>query len=129
MLFEMDLMHFRSEFLPTTLNPSSTYLQFSPLKPFQKTLNLKFQSQKRFAVVSFSQRPKTISEFSILGQNSWCTRDLRSYAGRSKKSGGAGSSGGRIEGNAEFRRRLKRNDRARSKKYAEKPEGRWKLSR
>ncbi|KAH1093360.1 hypothetical protein GYH30_039219 [Glycine max] len=119
MLFEMDLRHFRSEFLPTTLNPSSTYLQFSPLRPLHKTLNLKFQSQKRFAVVSFSQRPKTISEFSILGQNSWCTRDLRSYAGRSKKSGGAGSSGGRIEGNAEFRRRLKRNARARSKKYAE----------
>ncbi|TKY56781.1 hypothetical protein E2542_SST21227 [Spatholobus suberectus] len=119
MLSEMDLRHFRSEFLPTTLNPSSTYLQFSPLRPFHKTPNLKFQSQKRLAVVSFSQSPKPISEFSILGWNSPCTRDLRSYAGRSKKSGGDGSSGGRIEGNAEFRRRLRRNARARSKKYAE----------
>lgn len=115
----MDIRHFRSEFLPTALNPSSAYLQFSPLKPFHKTSNLKFQSQKHFAVVSFSQSPKPISELSVLRQNSPCTRDLRSYAGRSKKSGGEGSSSGRIEGNAEFRRRLKRNARARSKKYAE----------
>lgn len=113
------MRHFRSEFLPKTLNPSSTYLQFSPLRPFHKTPNLKFHSQKRFAVVSFSQNPKAISELSVLRRNPACSRDLRSYAGRSKKSGGEGSSSGRIEGYAEFRRRLKRNSRARSRKYAE----------
>ncbi|KAJ1400963.1 hypothetical protein SESBI_29124 [Sesbania bispinosa] len=125
MLFEMDLSPFTSEFLPRTLNPSSAYLQFSFLTPFHKSPNIKFQPQKRFSVVSFSQSPKQISQFPIFGQNplchtqdNACTRDLRSYAGRSKKSGG-GSSSGRIEGNAEFRRRLKRNARAKSKKLAE----------
>ncbi|CAJ1970930.1 unnamed protein product [Sphenostylis stenocarpa] len=118
--FLMDLRHFRSEFLPTTVNPFSTYLQFSPLTPFNKTPNVKFQSHKRFEVVSLSQSPKPVSESLILGRNSPGTgRDLRSYAGRSKKSGGAGSSGGRIEGSAEFRNRLRRNARARTKKYAE----------
>lgn len=46
-------------------------------------------------------------------------RDLRSYAGRSKKKAGGGSSPGRIEGNAEFRREVKRNARRKSKKLAE----------
>ncbi|RDX94409.1 hypothetical protein CR513_23212, partial [Mucuna pruriens] len=115
----MDLRHFRSEFLPTTLNPSSAYLHFSPLRPFHKTPNLKFQSLKRFGVVSFSQGHKPINKLSILGQNRPFTRDLRSYAGRSKKSDGQGTSSGRIEGGAEFLRQLKRNARARSKKYAE----------
>ncbi|KAF3434304.1 hypothetical protein FNV43_RR25407 [Rhamnella rubrinervis] len=46
-------------------------------------------------------------------------RDLRSYAGRSKKKAGGGSSTGRIEGNAEFRREVKRNARRKSKKLAE----------
>ncbi|XP_027330570.1 uncharacterized protein LOC113846462 [Abrus precatorius] len=117
----MDLTHLASEFLPTTLNPSSAYLQFSPLRPFHKSPSLKFQTKKLFAVVSLSQCPKPISEYTLFGQNppcSPCTRDLRSYAGRSKKSGG-GSSSGRIEGSADFRRRIKRNARARSKKYAE----------
>ncbi|ESW13846.1 hypothetical protein PHAVU_008G231100 [Phaseolus vulgaris] len=116
----MDLRHFRSEFLPTTLNPSSTYLQFSPLRPFHKTPNLKFQSHKRFSVVSFSQIPKPNSESSILGRNSPGTRrDLRSYAGRSKKYGADGTSGGRIEGAAELRSRWRRSNKARTKKYAE----------
>lgn len=126
MLFEMDVNHFRSEFLPRTLNPSSPYLQFSSprpfLNPFHRAPNLKFQPQKRFAVFSFSQSPKPIAQVPIFGQNplyspqaaNACTRDIRSYAGRSKKSGG---SSGRIEG--EFRRRLKRNARAKSKKLAE----------
>ncbi|KAL2316659.1 hypothetical protein Fmac_030535 [Flemingia macrophylla] len=119
MLLEMDIRHFRSDFLPTTLNPSSTHLQFSPLTPFYKTPNLRFHSQKRFAVVSFSQNPKPISEFSVLRRNPPCTRDLRSCAGRSKKSSGEGSSSGRNESYAELRRRLKRSARARSRKYAE----------
>lgn len=46
-------------------------------------------------------------------------RDLRSYAGRSKKKEGGSSSSGRIEGNAEFRREVKRNARLKSKKLAE----------
>ncbi|XP_014505375.1 uncharacterized protein LOC106765313 [Vigna radiata var. radiata] len=103
----MDLRHFRSEFLPTTLNPSSTYLQLSPLRRFYKTPNLKFQSKRHFAVVSFSQTPKPVR------------RELRCYAGRSKKSGGDGSSGGRIEGAAELRSRWRRINSARTKKYAE----------
>lgn len=113
------MRHFRTDFLHTTLNPCSTYIQFSPLTPFHKTPNLRFQSHKRFALVSFSQNPKPSTELSISRRDSPCTRDLRSYAGRSKKTGGGGSSSGRLEGNAEFRRRLKRNARARSKKYAE----------
>ncbi|KAK7385714.1 hypothetical protein VNO78_31528 [Psophocarpus tetragonolobus] len=111
----MDMRHFTSEFIPTRLNPSSPYLQFCPLTPFPKSPNLKFQSEKRYAVLSFSQSPKPITELSIWGRKLW-PRDLRTYAGRSKKSGG---DGGRIEGNAEFRRRLKRNAKVRSKKYAE----------
>lgn len=118
MLFEMDLSHLRSEFLARTLNPSSPYLQFSP---FRNSTNLKYQSQRRrFAILSFSSNPKPIiSELPISGKDNACTRDLRSYAGRSKKTGGSGSSSGRIEGNAEFRRRLKRNARIKSKKLAE----------
>ncbi|XP_061343548.1 uncharacterized protein LOC133289585 [Gastrolobium bilobum] len=126
MLFEMDVSHFRSEFLPRTLNPSSAYLQFSSLRHFHKSPNLKFQSQKRFKIVSFSQSPKPFSKLPSCDHNpaytphdNGCTRDLRSYAGRSKKSGGSSSSGGRIEGNAEFRRRLRHNARQKSKKYAE----------
>lgn len=46
-------------------------------------------------------------------------RDLRSYAGRSKKKASGGSSSGRIEGNAEVRREVKRNARRKSKKLAE----------
>ena len=126
----MDLCHFRSDFLPRTLNPFSPYLQFPSLRPFSNSLhnapNLKFRAQKRFAVISFSQSPKPITKLPISGQNplyspqdnNACTRDVQSYAGRSKKRGG-GSSPGRIEGNAELRRRIKRNAKAKSKKYAE----------
>ncbi|XP_004490903.1 uncharacterized protein [Cicer arietinum] len=116
----MDPTHFTTDFLPITLNPSSTYLQFSFLKPLHKTPNLKFQSHKRFNVVSFSQNEKQISEFPISSKNhnACSSRHIGCYAGRSKKSGG-GSSSGRLEGNAEFRRRLKRNARAKSKKLAE----------
>ncbi|XP_015931437.1 uncharacterized protein LOC107457776 [Arachis duranensis] len=126
----MDLPQFRTEFLPRTLNPSSSpYLQFPPLgpfsNPFRNSPNLKFRTQKCFPVVSFSKGHKQIAKFPFSGQNpldstqhNACTRDVRSYAGRSKKKGG-GSSGGRIEGGAELRRRIRRNARAKNKKRAE----------
>ncbi|KAK7300758.1 hypothetical protein RJT34_11608 [Clitoria ternatea] len=114
----MELCHFRSDFLPTTLNPSSVYLQFCPLRPFYKSRSLEFQRGKRFGVVSFSQWHKPISEFSNSWHNPPCTRDLRAYAGRRKKSGG-GSSSGRDESFAQFYARQKRNAKARNKKYAE----------
>ncbi|XP_058748138.1 uncharacterized protein LOC131620954 [Vicia villosa] len=117
----MNSTHFTTEFLPRTLNPFSPYNQFSFLKPFNKSPNLKFQPRKRFQVVSFSQNPKSSSELTISGKdyNVRSNRDVRTYAGRSKKTGGASSSGGRLEGNAEFRRRMKRNSKAKSKKLAE----------
>ncbi|RYR46313.1 hypothetical protein Ahy_A07g032048 [Arachis hypogaea] len=126
----MDLPQFRTEFLPRTLNPSSSpYLQFPPLgpfsNPFRNSPNLKFRTQKCFPVVSFSEGHKQIAKFPFSGQNpldstqhNACTRDVQSYAGRSKKKGG-GSSGGRIEGGAELRRRIRRNARAKNKKRAE----------
>lgn len=117
----MNSSHFTTEFLPTTLNPFSPYNQFSFLKPFHKPPNLKFQPHKRFQVVSFSQNPTPDSEFPISGENYnvHSTRDVQTYAGRSKKTGGASSSGGRLEGNAEFRRRMRRNAKVKTKKLAE----------
>ncbi|XP_057441909.1 uncharacterized protein LOC130733691 [Lotus japonicus] len=117
----MDLTNLTTDFLPRTLNPSSPYLLCSSITPFPNSTNLKFQPHKRFAVVSFSRNPnKQVSKFPISlcpTQDNACRRDLRSYAGRSKKKPGGGS--GRIEGNAEFRRKIKRNARIKSKKYAE----------
>ncbi|KAK7276310.1 hypothetical protein RIF29_17449 [Crotalaria pallida] len=126
----MDVTHFRSEFLPRTLNPSSPYLQFPSIRPFSNPFhtapNLKFQPQKRFAITSLSQSPKPIAKVPVFCQSHLYStqdnariRDVQVYAGRSKKIGGSSSSGGRIEGNADFRRRLKRNARAKSKKLAE----------
>ena len=76
-------------------------------------------------VVSLSQNPKVtpnipISSWNLLYscQDNVGRRDLRSFAGRSKKKSG-GSSGGRIEGDAEFRRRVKLGARKKSKKLAE----------
>lgn len=46
-------------------------------------------------------------------------RDVRALAGRSKKKLGGGSSGGRIEGDADMRKQVKRNARDKSKKLAE----------
>lgn len=121
LLIERNSSHFTTEFLPRTLNPFSPYNQFSFLKPFNKSPNLKFQSNKRFQVVSFFGNPDPNSIFLVSGENyNVCsTRDVRSYAGRSKKTGGASSFGGRLEGNADFRRRLRRSARAKSKKLAE----------
>ncbi|XP_028796788.1 uncharacterized protein LOC114752231 [Neltuma alba] len=123
----MDLSHIRCELLPRPLIPSLASLQHSFLRPFSnpfcKAPSLKFQTPKHFVVVSFSQNPKsTIS--SIVSQNpvytarnNACERDVRSFAGRKKKSGG--SSTGRTEGKADFLRQLRRKPRQRAKKYAE----------
>ncbi|KAE9596159.1 hypothetical protein Lal_00031189 [Lupinus albus] len=127
----MDVSHFRSELLPRTLIPSSPFIQFSYIRPFSNPFhsapNLKFQPQKRFAVTSFSQSPSiSITKVTPFVQNPLyfpqddvCARDVRSFAGRSKKTGGRSSSGGRIEGSADLRRRLKRNARAKAKKLAD----------
>ncbi|AES99428.1 hypothetical protein MtrunA17_Chr5g0435731 [Medicago truncatula] len=118
----MDSTPFTTEFLPRTLNPFSPYNKFSFFKPFNKSQTLiKFQPYKRFEVVSLAQNAKPESEFGIFSKNCdvFSRRDVGCYAGRSKKTGGASSSGGRLEGNADFRRRMKRNARVKSKKLAE----------
>ncbi|XVF78833.1 hypothetical protein PTKIN_Ptkin14bG0168900 [Pterospermum kingtungense] len=85
-----------------TLSPSS-FLLFLPPKPF---LSPSFPSQNhRFS----RQKPP------ILSINH---RDVRAFAGRSKKKPG-GQSSGRLEGNAEMRRVAKQNARRKSKKLAE----------
>ncbi|KAF7831039.1 uncharacterized protein G2W53_013372 [Senna tora] len=128
MLFEMDLGHTRCELLPRTLTPSSATLQLSSLRPFSNTFlrapNLKFQTLQRFGIVSFSQNPKPTSSLSIViqnplysVQNNACRRDLRSFAGRKKKSGS--SSAGRIDGLDNYLRQFRRNARQKAKKLAE----------
>ncbi|KAK4277894.1 hypothetical protein QN277_015817 [Acacia crassicarpa] len=123
----MDLSHVGCELLPRPLSQSSAGLQLSFLRPFSNHLcrapNLKFQTPKHFVVVSFSQNPTPTSTLSIVSQNplytarnNECERDVRSFAGRKKKSGG--SSTGR-EGKADFLRQLRRKPRQRAKKYAE----------
>ena len=119
---EMDSTHLTTEFLPRTLNPFSPYNQFSFFKPFNKSQTLiKFQPHKRFQVVSLARNTKPDSEFGIFSKDCdvFSRRDVGCYAGRSKKTGGASSSGGRLESIADFRRRVKRNARVKTKKFAE----------
>ncbi|KAK2985489.1 hypothetical protein RJ640_004340 [Escallonia rubra] len=108
--------------LSKTLNPSLSPFQFPSLtkfaNPLYKTLIPPHPS---------SRNPKPLSVQSLFQnrgspfsrqKNATHLRDLRPFAGRSKKKPG-GSSSGRIEGNAELRREVKRNARRKSKKLAE----------
>ncbi|CAK9325253.1 unnamed protein product [Citrullus colocynthis] len=108
-----------------TLNPSSPFLHSTSFTPFPnpllQTLTLKsHQTHKPLSIVSGSPNPsflpisRQISHFQFANSR----RDIRTHAGRSKKKGG-GPSPGRIEGNAEFRRKLRHNARRKSQKLAE----------
>ncbi|KAJ7964565.1 EMB3120 protein [Quillaja saponaria] len=124
----MERCQIRSGLFLRTPNPSLASLRCSSLKPFSnpfhKAPTLKFQSPKRLLVVSLKQYSNPIPNLPIISQDPPFScqsvasrRNVQSFAGRSKKSGG--SSTGRIEGNAEFRRQMKRNARRKSKKLAE----------
>lgn len=128
MLFEMDLGHIRCGILPKTLDPSLATLQLSSLRPFSnpfcKASNLKSQTQKHFGVISFSLSPRPTSNNPIVNQNplfsaknNACKRDLRSFAGRKKKSGA--SSSGRKQGTPDFLRKFRREAKQKAKKYSE----------
>ncbi|OMO74742.1 hypothetical protein CCACVL1_16477 [Corchorus capsularis] len=87
---------------------------------FSKTLNpsfLLFPSPKRIPSPSF---PRQNNTFPTRKSPILCVhnRDVRAFAGRSKKKPG-GQSSGRIEGNSDIRRVAKANARRRSKKLAE----------
>ncbi|XAR63531.1 hypothetical protein NMG60_11023495 [Bertholletia excelsa] len=109
--------------LPKTLNPPLSAFQCPTVSIFpetlRKTLTLTPPSSrnlKPFTVRCIAQNRST--PFSH-DSNVPHSRDVRSFAGRSKKKSSSSSSGGRIEGNAEVRREAKRNARRRSRKLAE----------
>ncbi|KGN55067.1 uncharacterized protein LOC101207599 [Cucumis sativus] len=102
---------------PKTLNPSSPFLNSTSLTPFSnpllQTLTLKphhTHYYKPLSIISGISYPYQISLFS--------RPDIRTHAGRSKKKPG-GPSPGRIEGNADFRRKLRDNARRKTQKLAE----------
>lgn len=105
-----------------TLNPSF----FSSPKPLpsslpgRRTLNFKYPLPGILvSAVSGGDSPFPVESQALSRQKDGdFRRDVRAWAGRSKKKPG-GSSGGRIEGNAEMRREAKRNARIKSKKLAE----------
>ncbi|WCJ32273.1 hypothetical protein M5689_013710 [Euphorbia peplus] len=85
------------------LNPSSS--SFSPFLYPPKTLTTK---------------PLLLSTFAFSRKHVSTRPELRAFAGRSKKKpGGDNSPPGRIEGNSEFRRQVKRNAKIKSRKQAE----------
>ncbi|CAH8293944.1 unnamed protein product [Eruca vesicaria subsp. sativa] len=100
---------------------------------FSKTLNPTFSSLSPFSIPksppnSFTQRTIPISPLTqrnkikisnlFLNKDVASRRDVRALAGRSKKKPG-GTSGGRIEGDSNTRKQIKRNAREKSKKLAE----------
>ncbi|CAH9090957.1 unnamed protein product [Cuscuta epithymum] len=96
------------------LNPNPL-LSTSFLPQIPKPLGLR-------SIVTAPSTPKTSKSLVIQSrlspQNAGKGRDIRSFAGRSKKKPGMPSKG-RIEGNAELRREAKRNARQKSRKLAE----------
>lgn len=97
----------QSTFLPKFLNP----LHKSTITPIHNSSRI----TKPLKIQSLYTNPKYI----FSSQNvSNTRRDVRSFAGRSKKKPGEPSSG-RIEGNSEFRREVKQNARRKNKKLAE----------
>ncbi|KAL6999632.1 hypothetical protein U1Q18_000791 [Sarracenia purpurea var. burkii] len=105
-----------------TLNPHLSSFQIPPLSkfpnPLHKTLTpfhiSPHNPPKPLRIHCLSQIPS----FPFSRQVATNRRDVRLFAGRSKKNPG-GQSTGRIEGNAELRREAKRNARKRSRKLTE----------
>ncbi|XP_057461689.1 uncharacterized protein LOC130751944 [Actinidia eriantha] len=95
--------------LSKTLNPSLSSFLFPPLSKFPNPLYKNLTPSLTSPHIPKPLRIKCLTQ----------SRDVRSFAGRSKKKPGGESSGGRIEGNAELRREAKRNARKRSRKLAE----------
>ncbi|CAA7024948.1 unnamed protein product [Microthlaspi erraticum] len=99
-----------------TLNPSFSFFSFSfrnsqPKSVARRTVSVLPVTERNFA---FGDKRSDLS----LGNDGGFRRDVRALAGRSKKKPG-GSSGGRIEGDADMRKKVKRNAREKSKKLAE----------
>ncbi|KFK38840.1 hypothetical protein AALP_AA3G167100 [Arabis alpina] len=92
-----------------TLNPSFSIFPFSFLKSPPSSV-----ARRIVSVLPVTERNHT---FRVL-QDGGFRRDVRALAGRSKKKPG-GSSGGRIEGDSDMRKQVKRNAREKSKKLAE----------
>ncbi|XP_023535253.1 uncharacterized protein LOC111796741 [Cucurbita pepo subsp. pepo] len=108
-----------------TLNPSSPFLPSTSLTPFSnpllQTLTLKsHKTRKPLTIISGLPNASVLPIFRQISQFPFANSrpDIRTCAGRSKKKGG-GPSPGRIEGNAEFRRKLRNNVRRKSQKPAE----------
>lgn len=99
-----------------TLNPSFSVFPFS----FRKSPPTSV-ARRTVSVLPVTERNYTFSvkssEF-LLRKDGGFRRDVRALAGRSKKKPG-GSSGGRIEGDSDMRKQVKRNARDKSKKLAE----------
>ncbi|KAA0066766.1 uncharacterized protein E5676_scaffold384G00980 [Cucumis melo var. makuwa] len=106
---------------PKTLNPSSPFLNSTSLTPFSnpllQTLTLKSHQTHYYKPLSILSGPSNPYQISLL-PSPHSRPDIRTHAGRSKKNPG-GPSPGRIEGNAEFRRKLRHNARRKSQKLAE----------
>ncbi|KAL1813029.1 hypothetical protein ACET3Z_023094 [Daucus carota] len=108
--------------VPKTLNTNSPLKStFLPklTNPFHKSTISTFLSSSRtpklIKIQSFYTNPNFISTIENVSNT---RRDVSLCAGRSKKKPG-GPSSGRIEGNADFRREVKKNARRKNKKLAE----------
>lgn len=93
-----------------TLDPSSSLFPFSFRKSQPSSVALRTVSALPVTERNFG--------FGVLRNDGGFRRDVRALAGRSKKKPG-GSSGGRIEGDSDTRKQVKRNAREKSKKLAE----------
>ncbi|XP_043716859.1 uncharacterized protein LOC122664897 [Telopea speciosissima] len=99
--------------LPKTLNPSLHSFQWKTLKRLPDPHSKTFLTQ-----IPSKTSPRNLSIQGISHKNATQRRNVKVFAGRSKKQPG-GPSTGRIEGGAELRREAKRNARKKSKRIAE----------
>ncbi|ESQ48486.1 hypothetical protein EUTSA_v10022322mg, partial [Eutrema salsugineum] len=99
-----------------TLNPSFSIFPFSIRKSPPSSVVRRTVSVLPVAERNFPLGVKSSELF--LRKDGGFRRDVRALAGRSKKKPG-GSSGGRIEGDSDMRKQVKRNAREKSKKLAE----------
>ncbi|XP_047321716.1 uncharacterized protein LOC124925688 [Impatiens glandulifera] len=101
----------QASFLSNTIFPNPFLSKSSyPLRTVHISVDKSLQNPKPFTIRCHSPP--------FLPHESTNRRDVRSYAGRSKKTPGEPSSG-RIEGSAELRKEVKRNAHRRSRKLAE----------
>lgn len=96
-----------------TLNPSFSFRKSPPNSGVRRVVSVLPVITER----NYAFRVKS-SEL-LLRKDDRFRRDVRAFAGRSKKKLGGGSSGGRIEGDSDMRKQVKRNARDKSKKLAE----------